>query len=270
MNESETLKAQFKAAFKDPIQYFREKGSGIFLWVVLVLQQLEKAKSSSVFLKYLDGFSAASGSMENLYCAILSRIDEEDRKWVREIIRWLVVTERQLSVRWLQHLVEWCLQDKLVIDFRRFLDADCGSILQFLPGEKGDENVRLVHETFRSFVVNREACPTEYFVDVTETHGYLALKCLQCLSKGGGVKECSDYAATYWVNHLSKATQPNSRKSCCCRSTSALFLEGLRIWVKRLCSDGFRSKVSKFRSSLHLCGTLVNGFERYAILQRHM
>ena len=240
VNESETLKAQFKAAFKDPIQYFREKGNGIFLWVVLVLQQLGKAKSSSVFLKYLDGFSAASGSMEDLYCAILSRIDDEDRKWVGEIIRWLVVTEQQLSVSWLKHLVEWCLQDKLLIDFRRFLDADCGSILQLLPGKKGDENVRLVHDTFRSFVVNREACPSEYFIDVTETHGYLALKCLQYLSKGGRVKECSTYAAMFWVNHLSKATSTQQSKELLVAVYQLFSSEGLRIWVKQLCSSGLQ------------------------------
>lgn len=240
MNESETLKAQFKATFKDPIQYFREKGNGIFLWVVLVLQQLGKAKSSSVFLKYLDGFSAASGSMEDLYRAILSRIDEEDRKWVVEIIRWLVVTERQLSVSWLKQLVEWCLQDKLLIDFRRFLDTDCGSILQLLPGKKGDENVRLVHETFRSFVVNREACPSEYFIDVTETHGYLALKCLQYLSKGGRVKECSTYAAMFWVNHLSKATSTQQSKDLLVAVYQLFSSEGLRTWVKRLCSTGLQ------------------------------
>ena len=235
VNESKTLKAQFNAAFKDPIEYFRDKGSGIFLWVVLVLQQLEKAISRSEFLKYLEGFSTASGSMENLYCAILSRINEENKKWVREIIRWLVVAERQLPVNLLQHLVEWCLEDELVIDFRRFLEVDCGSILQLLPIEGEDDNVRLVHETFRSFVVNQERCPQGFFVDVTETHGYLALKCLQCLTSGGdGAKECSDYAVTYWVNHLCSAQQTKELLLALRQFFSS---NGLGAWVKWLCED---------------------------------
>jgi len=84
--ESEILKAQFKASYTDPIKYFRDKGNGIFLWVVLVLQQLAKLKSRLDFQKCLDNFSAASGSMEELYSAILSRIAQEDQKWVQEIL----------------------------------------------------------------------------------------------------------------------------------------------------------------------------------------
>ena len=88
--------------------------------------------------------------------------------------------------------------------------------------------VRLVHDTFRSFVVNREACPSEYFIDVTETHGYLALKCLQYLSKGGRVKKCSTYAAMFWVNHLSKATSTQQSKELLVAVYQLFSSEGLR------------------------------------------
>jgi tetratricopeptide (TPR) repeat protein len=250
VNKSETLKAQFKAAYKDPVQYFRDKGNGIFLWVVLVLQQLQKAKSRSVFLKYLDGFSAASGSMENLYFSILSRIDGEDRTWVKEIIRWLVVVKQPLTVSLLQHLVEWCLEDKLV-DFRRFLDADCGSLLQVtlplplpmplprLSNEVKDENVRLVHETFRSFIVDREKCPPAYFIDETETHGRFALKCLQCLAQGSGAKQCIDYAATRWLDHLSEARSTRQVNDLLGAVYQLFSSDGLRLWVKKLCSTPY-------------------------------
>jgi len=82
VHSSSTLQMLFQATCKDALQYFREKGCGIFLWVVLVLQQLERARTKSTFLKYLDGFSAATGSMEDLYFAILSKVEEEDKPWV--------------------------------------------------------------------------------------------------------------------------------------------------------------------------------------------
>ena len=236
VDESKTLKAQFKASYTDPILYFREKGSGIFLWVVLVLQQLPKAKSRSDFQKYLDGFSAASGSMEALYSSILSRIAKEDEKWVNEILRWLVVAGRLLSVKELKSLVEWCLQDELVIDFRQFLETDCGSILQFLPAGKQVEEVRLIHETFRSFVVNPERCPKTFYIEEKQTHGYLALKCIQRLKEGSGIDDSSNYATYFWVHHLSKATSTQQSPKLLVAVYRLFTSEGLRIWVRGLCS----------------------------------
>ena len=233
VNESETLKAQFKAAYTDPLIYFREKGSGIFLWVVLVLQQLAKAKSRSDFQKYLDGFSAASGSMEVLYSSILSRISKEDEKWVKEIIRWLVAARNLLSVEELKALVEWCLQDELIIDFRQFLEADCGSILQLLP--EGDQ-VRLIHETFRSFVVNPVNCPQAFYVEEEQTHGYIVLKCVQRLNHGGSENACNDYAARYWVDHLSLAKSAEQAPELMEGVYQLFTSDGLRIWVIQLCS----------------------------------
>ena len=118
--DSELLRLFFKNEFLNPVKYFEEKGDGIFLWVELVIRQLAKAKSMSAFKKALEGFSDASGSMDKLYTGVLSRIQEDDWRWIREIIRWLVVAERQVSEQELKDAVEWCLQDGLA-DFHDFL-----------------------------------------------------------------------------------------------------------------------------------------------------
>lgn len=241
VTESKTLQLQFRAAYKDPVEYFRSTGSGIFLWVVIVLKQLAKAQTSSVFQRYLKGFSAASGSMETLYSTILSRINIDYQECVREIIRWVVVAEIRLSVKTLQCLVEWCLEDKLV-DFRHFLDENCGSILQFLPPEgknntDQDDIVRLVHETFRSFVVDPKTCPSAFVINEADSHAFVAVRCLKGLTDSIESEECEHYAARYWVNHLSKATSPQQSSKLLVLLHQFFVSEGIKSWVSELCAE---------------------------------
>ena len=240
LEEYPNLKVQFRTASTDAIEYFRENGNGIFLWVELVLNQLTKARSSSIFQQNLKGFSTASGSMEKLYSTILSRIDVEYQKWVREIIRWLVITETRLSVRTLKQLVEWCLEPDTLLEFRQFLDEYCGSIVHFLPhngaAEADDtEIVRLVHETFRSFVVDRKVCPSAFLIDEANSHGSLALRCLGCLTDGSGADECQKYAAEYWFRHLSKAISAKQSMELLVALHQFFSSKELKRWVHHLC-----------------------------------
>ena len=242
LEEYPNLKIQFTMASQDAINYFRENGNGIFLWVELVLKQLTKAKSSSIFQQNLKGFSTASGSMENLYSTILSRIDVEYQKWVIEIIRWLVITEMPLSVRTLKQVVERCLEPDTLLEFRQFLDEYCGSIIGFLPGggpdkADGGEIVRLVHETFRSFIVKREVCPSAFVIDEVKSHGSLALRCLECLTDGRQVDECQKYAASYWIKHLSKAISAQHAMELLMALHKFFLSKGLTRWVHALCKS---------------------------------
>ena len=162
--KSDKLKIFFANENVDPIAYFQTYANGIFLWVVLVLEQLEKCKSRSAFQKGLDDFSAASGSMDKLYLNIISKVSEEDQPWVREITRWVFVVQRQCLESDLQKAVEWRLGDSLA-DFRGFLEVECGSILHLPPwSDNSDRPVQFVHETFRSFLLKEGKCPTEFLI----------------------------------------------------------------------------------------------------------
>src|SRR6202035_1367847 len=97
INESERLRKHFENENMNPSRYFQDNANGIFLWVELVIKQLEKANSKLAFRKTIKGFSEASGSIERLYKSILLKFPEEDQHWVREITRWLVVAERQMT-----------------------------------------------------------------------------------------------------------------------------------------------------------------------------
>ena len=226
---------------QDPVQYFRNHGEGVFLWVKLVLQQLAKAKTASVFQKYLDGFSTSydgTDKLETLYYTILSRITEDEKTWVKEIIRWLLIAKTPLSIGTLQSLAEWCLEDKIVA-FHQFLDETCGSLLHFLPQAEGkDDIVELVHETFKSFIVNPHVCPLSFLIDKPEADCYAALQCLKCLTNHASApNEVSEYSSSNWVAHLSVATTIQLRTSVLVALYDFIASDGTKFWIKRYCKS---------------------------------
>jgi tetratricopeptide (TPR) repeat protein len=240
VEKSRNLQLLFK---QDPVQYFREHGEGVFLWVKLVLQQLEKAKTASAFQNYLKGFSAASevtDKIENLYRTILSRISGDDKKWVFEIIRWIFVAKDPLSIGTLQALVEWCRDDQMV-NFGDFIDETCGSLLQFLPQPEGtDDLVELVHETFKSFIADPKVCPSSFVIDKPKAECDAALQCLKCLTSGTAPKEVCEYASTYWVEHLSMATAIQSKTDVLVALYGFFASDALKFWIKRNCQTEIR------------------------------
>jgi tetratricopeptide (TPR) repeat protein len=259
--ESERLRTHFKNERVNPITYFQEKSDGIFLWVVLVINQLGKAKTKSMFRKYLQGFSNASGSMDKFYETTLSRFDQDDRPWIKEIVQWLVVAEGQLSVEELKRAVEWCLEDEHV-DFQSFLEVDCGSILQILSAENKPTNVQLIHETFRSFLLNASTCPPEFLINEATAHGHLALTCLQRLPHVDSTPD-NVYCLTKWVAHLSKATSTQQSKDLLVSLHQFFTSDGVKNWIKHglptqhSLTDGLRISIEE-QDLQYICEWLQN------------
>jgi hypothetical protein len=189
------------------LKYFHEKANGIFLWAVVILHQLKQTKSTSVFRKYLQGFSDSSGDMERLYSSVFSRIEGEDRNWIRETLKWVVIAKRELTVDELKEAVEQSLKDQLP-EFHTFLEVEAGSMLNLVPGRVMYKhtpctNVELIHETLRSFLLDPECCP-EFFVNNDVAHGQALNECLSVLSSTVLADNFKRYAAENWTSHLSE------------------------------------------------------------------
>lgn len=76
MDSSEKLMGGFEREGIDPYEYFSAKADSIFLWVVIVLERLEKAETEGEFKRYLAGFSESSGDMSffiRLFCQHLRK-----------------------------------------------------------------------------------------------------------------------------------------------------------------------------------------------------
>ena len=234
---SEKMQTHFKTEGLDPVNYFLDKANGIFLWVVLVLKNLERARSTSLFRKRLLEFSKASGDMELLYASILSgpRFDDEAREWLREIIIWLVVGVEKLDLQLLKELVESSLGDQLPA-FQEFVEVECGSLLQLVSiSEKEETHVELIHETLRTYLVNRAGCLKEFYVNEATTHNHAFEVCLQVLSSGSAPEKVTHYAIKHWIDHLNQADLNIGSLS-----TLEAFFESqsLKVWLRHKLSFG--------------------------------
>src|SRR2546423_13634647 len=111
------------------------------------------ARDKLKFENNLHEFSKSSGRMDDLYSVILSRIHEDDQARIREILRWVTVAQRALTIEELATAVEWSLGNER-LDFKRFLEVECGSLIRFGPGPEGSKTIQFIHETFRSFILD--------------------------------------------------------------------------------------------------------------------
>jgi len=116
--------------------------------------------------------------METLYSNVLERIEEEDRKWVQWILKWVIANAETIGVEQLREAVEWSLQDKLP-EFQHFLEVECGSLVHVIPSS----SVELIHETLRSFLMN-PGQSKEFHIDEKSNRGCILENCISILSSG--------------------------------------------------------------------------------------
>jgi tetratricopeptide (TPR) repeat protein len=250
---SEQLLTQFNNAGIDPINFFRA-ANGSYIWVNLVLKDLARTKSKLTFRRSLEKFSEESGDLRLHYTEILKKFDGEDRKWVREILKWVIAANRELDVRELQEAVEWSLQDELS-QFRRFLEVECGSIVMISTGTHGEGFVRFLHNTFRSFLTNPKICPLEFYVDEGTMHFYILSICVSVLSCPTKMSFLAQYAATQWVAHLVNATASRSEKHFLDILAYLFHIfqsDGCKNWIKLALLDVGVHRVQELELDVHI------------------
>ena len=245
ITDSDRLQRQFERNSLDPISYFVDQSNGIFLWVVLVLQQLSNAKSRTVFESYLKNFSRAPGDMDKLYQGVLSRLDLEGKKWAKEILKWVAVSAKSLTIEELQEAVEKSLNDDHD-DFKDFLEVHCGSFLRFVDNPNGNTTVQLVHETFRSFLIDPTSrCPNDLAIDINASSEELVCLCLESLScPDADETPFNKYAAQYWVDQLEMVGPERSLQVLI--RFHHFSSDGLQNWVKL----DLNKEYSSFKSGL--------------------
>ena len=204
------LLEKFNRQGLSPVQYIPKRANGDFHWVVRVLQHLSKMKSQSSFLDSL----LVSGNMTEFYVDILSRIGRDDQGWVSEILRWLVVARRQLSIKELRTAVEHTLNDQLD-DFESFLRIECGSLINLVPINAERTDVHLVHDALVPVLLDPERCPAPFNIDEGEMNARVALVCLDTLySSSYRPNNLYEYSSLFWDTHLSHVHSSNQQSAC--------------------------------------------------------
>jgi len=204
VDKSPTFRQFFQG---DPIEYFCPRSNGLFLWVELALDQLKRCRTQKQFKNCLR-YMPTGSNMDEFYEQVLGRIDDGDASWVEEILRWITVVKRRLTASELQAAVEYVQKDKR-LDFRSFLEKECGSMLALRPLPSHDRDVDevavdFIHATFKAFVTNKAVCnPPRYYVNEEDGNTSVALHCLNSLiQRNDGLMT---YAYEKWFRHLQDA-----------------------------------------------------------------
>ena len=221
-----------------------QKASGSFLWVALIIQELEQAYSVGVVEEILNEVPA---DMNKLYERILSRMPRSQRQanLAKSILTWTVLSLRSLTVMETQHFVNLDLQDT-IFGLDKSIAAICGQLVRIDKSNR----IKIMHQTTKTFLLQQRSHP-EYAIEAMEGHTRLAEICLEFLT-GSEFKEIcrhrtmkswnanaeqnvANYACIYFSDHLRKGSSEGSKFwSLLYR----LFDNAVLSWVEYLASTG--------------------------------
>lgn len=190
-----------------------KKSNGSFLWVRLVVQELEHTWSDEGVEEVLSEIPA---DMNLLYMRTLENISKLSRasKLAKAILTWTVCASRPLTLSEMQCALKLDIKET-VHNLDRSISSICGQLV-FVDQRS---RVQMIHKTARDFLL-QEGLDSEFAVKKLEGHTRLAIKCLEFLSGNQfsasfgqkhklGMKsapskdfELADYACNFFSNHL--------------------------------------------------------------------
>lgn len=204
IEKSPKLADGFREIEKDPVEFFKAKSNGIFLWAALVLDMLERSISLKRFSSTLE---KVPPTMNNVYDQILTRARQSGNyDWVKEILGWTLIVPSPFTMQQMETAVELSKNDN-IFGIEDFLHSECGSLLDLVPvlGTAAGKSfeIHIGHETFQSYLTD-PANPEDRLFSPTIAHGKAALACLRYLvsekpvvNQGFGL-----HAVTRWRWHL--------------------------------------------------------------------
>lgn len=197
------------------------KSNGSFLWVRLVVQELEHTWSEEGVEEVLNEIPA---DMNLLYMRILENMSKVSRaaKLAKAILTWTVCASRPLTLSEMQCALKLDINETV-----HSLDKSITSICGQLVFVDQRSRIQMIHQTARDFLL-QESLDSEFAIEKSEGHMRLAVKCLDLLSgnqlsasssqkKKLGIKSVpikdlalADYASSFFSSHLYKTSSLNS------------------------------------------------------------
>jgi WD40 repeat protein len=214
------------------------KASGSFLWVSLVVKELQQAYSEE---SAADILSDLSTDMNEFYSEMLENVSAKGLRittLAKAVFMWALLSSRPLTVDELQYVIKLDI-NQTVHNLGKFISAICG---QLLSVNQKDE-VEAIHQTAMSFLLQQHNLPSLKLEQIS-SHTRMAQICLKILTedmqqwhpKGGSLKITTrakflEYACEYFSDHI---------KGCSSEDPTiwdALlkFLDGnLLLWIEHL------------------------------------
>ncbi|KAF8338765.1 uncharacterized protein EI90DRAFT_3117849 [Cantharellus anzutake] len=242
------------------IQEILERASGLFIWISTIFRYMKTANKDP--MKTLEGLldtcakrskAPAEGMMDRLYTSILKKCDWEDEDFVHDypiVMGAIFVAQQPLSI------TAWdAILSPFLTSLVRYSLAELAPLLSGV--EDSHFPVRILHQSFRDFIVDRIVPPSInprcIPVDVGTGNARVALRCAEilnqdlCSVKGLGLieklseevelplipseesSEHSRYACRHIVHHLSGVQEPSEELDA---SVGVFFSQQATRWVE--------------------------------------
>lgn len=172
---SNFLPVDDETASGDLIKIITEKSNGCFLWVALVLKELESTHSEQQIWEVLKDVPT---EMDELYTRIFDGMTSlpRDRELAKAIFRWTVCTTRPLTTEELKGALQFDIKETFP-RIEKSIRSVCGNLVQV----DKQSRVKVAHQTVRAFLT-KEGLDSEFAIDRVRENSRLAEVCLEYLA----------------------------------------------------------------------------------------
>ena len=196
------------------------KASGSFLWVSLIVQELEQAYSEESADEVLNDVPV---EMNKLYARMLESVHKNGRatRLAKSVFMWTLLSLRTLTLDEMQCAIKLDT-DETVRNLGNSISAICG---QLVCVDQSDR-VQCIHQTARTFLLRQQAFPN-LVMNKQQSHKRIAEVCLKFLagnffkrlrlrrikstsSTSSPDTDFTDYASVFFSDHLQKCSSEDS------------------------------------------------------------
>lgn len=222
------------------------KSGGSFLWVRLVIHELENTWAEEVIEEVLNEIP---DDMNLLYRRILDDMSKMSRatKLAKAILTWTVCALRPLTLSEMQCALKMDINET-IHNLDRSISSICGQLV-FVDQRS---RIQIIHQTAASFLLN-EDLDSEFAVSKVDGHARIAIKCLEFLSgnqfkpqrgrqqrlaiKPGLAEDfvLADYACTFFSDHLYRTSSLQSEPW---EALNDFFGSSVLSWIEHLAKTG--------------------------------
>ena len=190
----------------DVTRLLRDRAGGIFLWVGLACQDLEKVPSSNA-LKRLEKIPVG---LQSLYKQLLEQAlqQDEDPETIKRLLSFVMVARRPLSMQELACACELYRDEDEERRIQFTSDAIESCRLMIVVQH---EMVLLLHQSVRDFLVSTKG--SSGFISEPEAHNFFAVRCVDYLISAlpligrneRPMDEFISYSTHFWPEHAQMA-----------------------------------------------------------------
>ena len=240
------------------VQQILEKSNGNFLWVSLVLKELETIYSQQ---QIYDVLKSVPEEMDGLYSRILQNLATipRNKELAKVVLKWTVCAARPLNVDELKEAVRLDTNETIPR-----LEKTVGSLCGHLVYVDSQSKVQVAHQTVRAFLLQTNVL-SEFSLERQKVHTRLSEVCLRFLcseemrtsryrrgsthSRPSRRPVFADYATVHFADHLVRSTSSSDAQLM---TLNSFFQTNSLTWIELVASRKDLSPLTQTAASLRL------------------